>query len=195
LLEAELVEDANHRGFVFDPAGNVLRVELDSGSLPWPPMRADPIFLPLRTARAALYLRRSLTRARHARRDGMDGYQVTRIPLTTGSAEGVRGLSFEQEAIDEPQVPGVFDVVRAANILNLSYFRDTDLVRMIRAILKRVAADGFLLVLRTGADGINRGTMYHRSHDGLAVLEHLNGGSEVQTLVAAVGADLVKKSA
>jgi SAM-dependent methyltransferase len=190
LTEVELVEEAGKRGLVFDPEGNVLRIELGSDSMPWPPLRSDPILRPLRVARAAWYLGRALPRARRARRGEIDGYHVTRVPLTTAGAEGIRGLSFQQEDIHEPRVSGSFDLVRAANILNLGYFREADLQRMIRAILKRVAPRGFLLVLRTGPDGVNRGTVYERSGDQLAVVEHLHGGSEVHGLVTAAAIGL-----
>jgi len=181
-----LVKDATGRALLFDGSRRVLRVDWRGASLPWPPMRSDFLFRPLQVAQAAWCLSMGVRDARRALNGVSAGYTVTPVPLTTAAAQGVSGLSLVQEGIEQPRIAGAFDVVRAANILNRDYFDTADLRRMIRAVLGRVTAGGLLLVLRSGKDLVNRGTLFRCGRE-IAVVERLNGGSEVEPLVIAAG--------
>ena len=75
-----------------------------------------------------------------------------------------------------------FDVVRAANILNFSYFADGMIRHMLRNLTKRISGNGILLVSRTHDDGSNRATAFRRSGNTLSVISRLNGGSEIEML-------------
>jgi SAM-dependent methyltransferase len=182
VTDVSLIEDANGLGVLFDSSANVLRVEWRGTSLPWPPVRSDMLFRPLHVAKTAFRLRTALRGLRRALHGDTVGYRVTLVPLTTAAADGLSGVSLVQESIDEPRIVGPFDIVRAANILNHGYFDQAVLRRMMRAIVGRVADGGLLLVLRTGMDFVNRGTLFRCGRE-ITVLERLNGGSEVESLV------------
>jgi hypothetical protein len=78
-----------------------------------------------------------------------------------------------------------FDIVRAANLLNLDYFSPAELTRMImivRGYMKN--AGSFLIVNRTHHDGTNHGTIFKvQPPAGLTVIERVGNGSEVEGLV------------
>ena len=76
-----------------------------------------------------------------------------------------------------------FDVVRAANILNLIYFNETSLAAMLSNLRERLRDGGRLIVCRTKPDGINHGTVFGLdAHRRLQVLARLNQGSEIERL-------------
>ncbi|MEJ1964047.1 MAG: hypothetical protein WDO56_21900 [Gammaproteobacteria bacterium] len=52
-----------------------------------------------------------------------------------------------------------FDVVRAANILNLGYFDKPTLVAMVLNLRERIRDNGRLVVCRTDRDNVNHGTV------------------------------------
>lgn len=79
-----------------------------------------------------------------------------------------------------------FDVVRAANVLNLSYFAPTLLQTMIENLKAYARKPGGLLVInRTHSDGTNHGTIFEISNNGINVLERVGSGSEVEAFVTA----------
>ena len=71
-----------------------------------------------------------------------------------------------------------FDVIRAANILNVSYFR-----RMISNLKMRLSKHGLLIVCRTKADRSNHGTIFQLQGDSFTALGRIGDGSEVEQLV------------
>jgi hypothetical protein len=76
-----------------------------------------------------------------------------------------------------------FDVVRAANILNLIYFNETSLAAMLANLRRRLRDGGRLIVCRTKPDGINHGTVFGLDpHRRLQVLARLNEGSEIEKI-------------
>jgi hypothetical protein len=180
VTDVSLVEAGDGLGVLLDSSAKVLRVEWRGNALPWPPVRSDILFHPLHVAQTALRLAKALRGLRQAFHGDAAGYRITRVPLTTAT-QGA-GVSLVQESIDEPRIGGAFDIVRAANILNHGYFEEADLRRMIRSILGRVTDGGLLLVLRTGMDFVNRGTLFRCARE-VSVVDRLNGGSEVESLV------------
>ncbi len=77
-----------------------------------------------------------------------------------------------------------FDVVRAANILNLAYFKKDDLNIAINELKKRVMITGILIVVRTNINGVNNGSLFQKISDTQwELLEDINDGSEVKNLV------------
>jgi hypothetical protein len=78
-----------------------------------------------------------------------------------------------------------YDLVRAANVLNRSYFSDDLLVQAavnMRSYLK--GPGGLVLVIRTDALEGNMATLFELNNDGkFGVLAQFGGGSEIQPLV------------
>jgi hypothetical protein len=82
---------------------------------------------------------------------------------------------------------GCFHAVRAANILNRSYFEDSTLTAMLDNLRDRLKTGGLLIVCRTHPHNVNHGTIFELREDGrLYVLTRLNGGSEVEHLALAL---------
>lgn len=80
-----------------------------------------------------------------------------------------------------PAFVGAYDLVRAANILNRSYFAPADLSRGLANVMSYVAPGGLLIVTRTADDGRNDGTLFARGEDErLEVLARVGKGSEVE---------------
>jgi hypothetical protein len=77
-----------------------------------------------------------------------------------------------------------FDVVRAANILNLQYFDRPTLTAMLLNLRERLRDGGRLVVCRTKHDNVNHGTVFGLDADrNLRVLARINEGSEIEALV------------
>jgi hypothetical protein len=78
-----------------------------------------------------------------------------------------------------------FDIVRAANLLNLDYFDPAELTRMIMIVRGYMKdAGSFLIVNRTHHDGANHGTIFKMEPPGgLTVIERVGNGSEVERMV------------
>ena len=75
-----------------------------------------------------------------------------------------------------------WDVVRAANILNLAYFPTDTLRKMIAGITSSLAKDGVLAVCRTDSTGTNNATVFRLEGAGYEVVGRLGTGSEVEDL-------------
>src|SRR5258706_4630789 len=76
-----------------------------------------------------------------------------------------------------------FDVIRAANILNVSYFSESILRRMISNLKMRLSKHGLLIVCRTKADRSNHATVFQLNGDSFTPLVRIGDGSEVEHLV------------
>ena len=76
-----------------------------------------------------------------------------------------------------------FDVVRAANILNLGYFDRPTLAAMLLNLRERLRNGGRLIVCRTSSDNVNHGTVFGLDEDrNLLVLARINDGSEIEPI-------------
>jgi hypothetical protein len=79
-----------------------------------------------------------------------------------------------------------FDVIRAANILNISYFSKGLLRRMISNLKRRLSNHGLLIICRTKADRSNHGTVFQVHGESFTALDRIGDGSEVEHLVNTV---------
>jgi hypothetical protein len=80
-----------------------------------------------------------------------------------------------------------FDVVRAANILNLGYFDRATLTAMLLNLRERLRDGGRLIVCRTKSDNVNHGTVFALDADrNLRVLARINEGSEIESIALAL---------
>ena len=76
---------------------------------------------------------------------------------------------------------GAFDVIRAANIVNRAYFDDASLISILARLRERLRDGGLLIIARTGEeDGRNRASIVRGSQ----IIARLNGGSDVEDLIA-----------
>jgi hypothetical protein len=77
-----------------------------------------------------------------------------------------------------------FHVLRAANILNLAYFDNTTLRRMLCNLRARLLPGGLLVVCRTNDAEVNNASVFTLQSDGrFCITARLNEGSEIEDLV------------
>ncbi len=80
-----------------------------------------------------------------------------------------------------------FNFIRAANILNVSYFTKAELVAIINNIKHYFTKpSGTLLVVRTHEDGSNHGSLFNiANHSKCEVIGRFGAGSEIEDIVLA----------
>lgn len=123
----------------------------------------------------------------------------TKLLIEAGQTEAVKLISprlrdrqdieFIEDDIFKrnPMFVRKFDLVRAANILNLNYFSVDALSHAICNLHSYLSGTGaLLLVTRTNLSGENAGTLFELSADrSFRVVERIGPGSEVENLVLA----------
>ena len=88
--------------------------------------------------------------------------------------------------VERPDWGGAFHIIRAANLLNRSYFDETALTRAAALLASYLAPDGLLAICRTHEeDGRNHATIFRKRGEGLIVEARLGQGSEVEDLAVA----------
>ncbi len=126
-----------------------------------------------------------------------DAARALCVPAKTATRRRVRLISAGVQAAPEIEIMEHdlsrpldvlvrrFDIVRAANLLNLDYFSSAELTRMVKIVRGYMKdAGSFLIVNRTHHDGTNHGTIFKAEPTGgLTVIERFGGGSEVEDLV------------
>jgi hypothetical protein len=84
-----------------------------------------------------------------------------------------------------PELFGRFHVLRAANILNRTYFDDEQLRAGVATLRERLRPGGLLIVCRTHDDGANHGSIVKVTDEGWLVVGRIGDGSEIEDLIAA----------
>jgi hypothetical protein len=88
--------------------------------------------------------------------------------------------------VENPAFSGRFDLIRAANILNLDYFDTPTLRAALANLTSYLSGPGaLLLVARTLGDDDHHGTLFEivEQGDGFRIVERYGNGSEVEALV------------
>jgi hypothetical protein len=111
---------------------------------------------------------------------------VSRRVAANGSVQVIRDDIMEPGRFHEQ-----FDVCRAANILNRTYFSDEVLSTMKENLVARLRDGGLLIVCRTvnemSGARVNLTTMLRKRNGALEVIDRLNGGCDIEDVVCAVG--------
>ena len=105
--------------------------------------------------------------------------------LSRSFANNDRLRMIEDDLLEEnPQkLCQAFDVIRAANILNLVYF-PVDLIKQMLATLKqRLKEAGLLIVVRTRPSGENNASIFSLSDNRFVVVDRYNDGSEIESII------------
>jgi hypothetical protein len=92
----------------------------------------------------------------------------------------------EGNILAESWQQGTFHVIRAANILNRSYFDNHALSKILHNLRRHLTPDGILVVCNTDTDeeAVNHATILAlREDQQFEVLSRMNGGSEVDDLI------------
>ena len=102
--------------------------------------------------------------------------------VTKRLPEGAFAL-IEDDLLKDNGLEQTFDVIRAANILNLSHFPESILRRIISNLKARLSDNGLLIVCRTKADRSNHCTVFRFRVGAFTPLARIGDGSEVEHLV------------
>jgi len=95
----------------------------------------------------------------------------------------------EDDILTNRSFQASFHVVRAANILNRSYFSESTLIRMLRNLRNRLLTGGLLVVCRTTEQNENQATLFTLDEDNkFGALARLGKGSEIEDLILALPA-------
>lgn len=107
------------------------------------------------------------------------------VLLVTSALLEAPSISVVEDDIFEwrPEWDARFDVIRAANILNLSYFSSEDLIRALGNLRRRLRPGGLLIVGRTHADGLNHASFFKFCDPEFALVDRVGEGSEVEQFV------------
>ena len=184
-LRAYIVPVAPGCRALVDANGHVLQYEVAGRALnPWG-RRLD--YFNGMVAVRALADRLLAPRARRAMNAGQGIRQVALVsPRLSGRAD--IGALEDNVMILNPRFLGRFPVVRAANILNLSYFPEAALNTALRNVAAYLSGPGALLLVVRSVPGMgNHGSLFEVSPDGarLILVERYGNGSEVEHLVLA----------
>ena len=118
-----------------------------------------------------------------------NGSDVRNITLVTKQLINNPDFTLLEESISTPTPENLlnkFNVLRAANILNKSYFDDTTLTNMVINLKSRLKTNGLIVVCRTcdEKDGTNTSTTFKKTDNGnLEILERIGSGSEIENLI------------
>jgi chemotaxis methyl-accepting protein methylase len=83
-----------------------------------------------------------------------------------------------------PELCRAFDVIRAANILNLVYFPIQLIGRILATLKQRLKEGGLLIVARTELSGENNASIFRRSNNQLCLVDRFGNGSEIEPVVS-----------
>lgn len=193
-LTAELDELLADRGVPHQTFGSDLYLEarcLQTG--PWTVLYLDPEVLlqvdlfhlafpntpPSRLSAFVFGLaRRRLARARRQAQP-IESVPLLSVSARTSHVEFSSGDVFGCVYERDPDLR--FDVIRAANVLNQSYFSDDAIRGAIGNLRRHLRDDGLLLLLRSDGE-TNRATLLRAGPNGLTEAASLHGGVEIAPL-------------
>jgi hypothetical protein len=95
-------------------------------------------------------------------------------------------------ALARPEWDHSFDLVRAANILNLDYFSQSHILMMVTQLVAWLKTGALLLICRTSpTDGSNHGSVYLKQESApyLKLAHRIGAGSELDPVISALCAE------
>jgi hypothetical protein len=114
--------------------------------------------------------------------------QIRNVDLISPSVADLGDLTFLNDDLGaENSVEFIkrFDVIRAANILNIGYFSEPVLIAFLKRLKERLKGAGaHLIVCRTNLLGENNATLFKlNTNDKFEVVLRIGGGSEIENIV------------
>ena len=178
-----------------DASGYPMQFDFFGKAIPSPPRRrlaltSPVLFLSVHLLRwivpgvFALGFRRELAHSNSPalRRFGLDCRPTSLVSPRLREQDSL--IIVEDDLLRPGAFANRFDVIRAANILNRSYFGEQTLRTMIENLRRRLRPSGVLIVCRTHDDGSNHGTVVRLSHDAVfEIVGRVGDGSEIENLL------------
>ncbi|TKB75407.1 MAG: hypothetical protein E8D45_07615 [Nitrospira sp.] len=133
-------------------------------------------------------------RALHGHAPAPDDPVITaKVQLVTRRLRNHKDIELLDDDIFQPTSASLlrrFDVVRAANILNLDYFSAQQLREGVAHLRERLTGPGaFLVIVRTEHDGFNHGSLFRLNENrSFSLLQRVGRGSEIEDMVLTLSA-------
>jgi hypothetical protein len=126
----------------------------------------------------------TLSDPKSAARGSKWGMRWRPVQLVSPSVRRRRHIEvIEDDILLNRSIVRSFDVLRAANILNLGYFDRPTLTAMLLNLRERLRDGGLLVVCRTNHQNVNNGTVFGLdAARNLRVLARINDGSEIESI-------------
>lgn len=186
-----LVSRGAHLHALTDSTGYPLQFEIGGRAVPNPAGRRLGMLyaLPLALLRASLSTHFEKLREDCLHQSSVEyvergGLTCRRLAIVSPRLRRPANLELiEDDICGEQNDARRFHILRAANILNRSYFDETVLAGILVKLRGRVRDGGLLVVCRTDDTGANHATLFSRQPDDtLSVVARLGGGSELEAL-------------
>lgn len=193
VVNTYLISVGKHLHVLADSTGYPLQYDLFGRVIPGQPGRKHLAlyFLPLRLLNKRLATQFGNTVA--GRSNAMKRAASTqnprncqRLALVSPRLQARASLKIVEDDIlaDASPIVEGFHVLRAANILNRSYFDDETLARMVANLRRRLTPHGLFIVCSTDSHNANHGTVFSLTRDGsFESRARIGNGSEVERLI------------
>lgn len=121
---------------------------------------------------------------RYFARKGLNG-DAERISLKNPLLDASPDLSYERCDVFEKRADFQerFDVVRCANLLNLSYFSEAEILSALKTLSGYLKEGGYLIVSKSDDQEVESGVLAQKKEGTLQVREAFNQGSEISRLI------------
>lgn len=173
-----------------DVAGRPLLIDLNGKWIPFPPGKRQlaKYFFQILVIRGVLYLIAPEVSARGANAKAHEDnrwFTAGPAPLVYSELRhNPRVTVTEGNLLEQSTLPVSLHVVRAANILNRSYFSDDQLSAIVQNLRNALCVHGLFIVCKTDDSGRTEGTVFTLKENGtFEIVESINGGSEIEDLV------------
>jgi hypothetical protein len=189
-VNALMISVGEHLHVLADGTGYPLQYDVFGKVIPSPPWRRHralyfyPLWL-LKRALAACFKASDKVVDQRASQTP----RCRRISLVSPRLQQHAGLKVVEDDIfsDAPPPPGGFHVLRAANILNKSYFDDQMLMGISVNLRRRLTPGGLFIVCSTDPAGMNHGTVFTLTEGGsFESVARIGDGSEIESLILAL---------
>jgi hypothetical protein len=191
-IHASLVTFVPQLAILIDAKQNILHMDiLGRGIRPCSEASHTPVTVLMRLLlRGAMLIERPLPPLQGQVREAAKGRFLTCEPVTLLTRrlvvrDSLHVLEEDLLAADQPQFTRVFHVVRAANVLNHSYFSERQLLQIIQKLKSRLKENGLLIACRTDDTGRNHASICQCTGGTFRVLHRLGNGSEIEDLLTA----------
>ena len=194
-VRAFLLSFGRFLNVLVDDTGYPLQFDIRGKAIPYPPRRRlsllnPPLFIGVHTVRWALppfFARMFKRRIVDGDRTPLLRYGVAcreTLLISPRLAEQPSLTVLDDDLLSAGSFASQFHVIRAANVLNRTYFSDETLRVMLANLRARLRRQGLLVVCRTHDDGFNHGTVFRLTDtDGFEVVRRIGDGSEVESLI------------
>src|SRR5581483_2841907 len=113
-----------------------------------------------------------------------------RVPLVIPGLLDRPDIEIIEDDLSRNELGRRFTALRAANILNRSYFDEDRITDILKRLRRRLVDGGLLIVCRTTRPGLNDASVFSLSSGRrFTVVGRLNAGSDVEELVLALDDD------